>query len=555
MTQPQLSGSNPDDDTTESDERTILDGAAELAAFTRTCLGPDGQRKLFVLDEGYVVTDDVHRMFDEIELPHPSARFLAQHVVAQKEDVGDGSLTTLLLAGAFAAEASELLEDGLRRATIEKGYDRARDAALDALSEAGRSIGDDDGDDGDDGDDALRAVARTALNSSRPELVDVVTEATVRIAAERRSRNRNIDLSDVRFRVSDREDGPPVELVRGVVLDRDAVHERMARRLENPRVAVIGGGKKAGSGIEERTLFRSGGNKGEGRTEVSFAATDAEDLESFHEAELSQVREQVRLLSEADVDAVFCTMGISDAGKRLLDDAGITAFRALTETHAAFVARATGATVVMDIADFDADAVGTAGALTVDRDGSDATVTLSDCPGDVATLVVAGALGEYREERERDLRAAIAVLLDVLDGEPVVPGGGGIEVAMAASIRRAARSVGDRTALAMEAYADALETVPRTLARNGGADELDVLTELRAGSTLSFDADCDGVHGAFPDGPLTTARVVRTAVDGATHVVIRLLRIDDVLEGTEDDDHISLDEIDPSPVPERDFDY
>lgn len=548
MTQPQLSDSNSDDDATDGDEQTVLDGAAELAAFTRTCLGPDGQRKLFVLDEGYVVTDDVHRMFDEIELPHPSARFLAQHVVAQKEDVGDGSLTALLIAGALASEATDLLDEGLRRATIEDGYGRAREVALDALAEQEQSVA-------DDRDDVHRAVARTALNSARPELIDVVTEAAARIAAERRSRNRSVELSDVRFRVSDREDGPPVELVRGVVLDRDVVHERMARRLAEPKIAVLGGGKKAGSGIEERTLFRSGGNKGEGRTEVSFSATGADDLDSFHEAELEQVHEQVRRLADADVDVLFCTMGISDAGKRLLDDAGITAFRALTETHAAFVARATGATVVMDIADFGDAAVGTAGALTVDRDGDDATVTLSDCPGDVATLVVGGALEEHREERERDLRAAIAVLLDVLDGGAVVPGGGGAATAMAAAVRRDARAVGDRTSLAMEAYADALETVPRTLARNAGADELDVLTALRGAPGDAFDADRDGVYEAFPDGPLTTARVVRTAVEGATHVATRLLRIDDILEGTEDDDHISLDEIDPSPVPERDFDY
>lgn len=528
----------------------VLDGAVELGAFMTTCLGPAGQRKLFVFDDGYVVTDDVHRVFDEIELADPTARFVARHVVAQKEDVGDGSLTVLVLAGALVREARDLLDAGLRRATIADGYERAREAAVAALDRQQRAVPE------ERRAAALRAVARTALNSSDPSLADVVTDAAGQIDAERRGRNRTLDLSDVHVRTSDRGNGSRVDLVRGVVLDHDVVQEGMARRIENPRIAVIGGGKKAGSGVEERTLFRSGGNEGEGRTEVSFSATESGDLAEFREAELDRVRDQVRRLSEAGVDAVFCSMGISDAGKRLLNDAGITAFRALTENNAAFLARATGATVVMDITDMTADAVGTAGELVVDTRPEQPTVTVSGCEtGGVVTLVLTGTLGEYAAERERDLRAAIAVVLDAMDGGQLVPGGGGSETRLAAAVRERARGTDDRTALAMEAYADALEAVPRALARNAGADELETLTTLRGQENAAFDADGPGVREAYPDGPLTTARIVRTAVEGASHVAGRLLRIDDVLEGGEDDDWITAEEIDPTPVPERDFDY
>jgi chaperonin GroEL (HSP60 family) len=400
----------------------------------------------------------------------------------------------------------------------------------------------------------LRAVARTTLASSRPELAEAVTEAAGRIGTDRLARNRAVDLSDVRFRTEDRNGEPSVDVVDGVVLDRDAVQEGMRRHIEDARVAIIGGGKKAGSGIEERTLFRAGGNRGEGRTEVSFTADSPDDVAAFHDAETEQVREQVRRLREVDVDAVFCTMGISDAGKRLLEDAGITAFRALLETHASLLARTTGATVAMDIADLTEEMVGTATEISVD--GSEETVTVRGGEtSTVTTLVLSGPLGEYHEERERDLRAAIAVVLDAMGGEPLVPAGGGIETRMAAAVRRQARGVDDRAALAMEAYADALETVPRLLAENAGDDPIDVLTELRAGADVAFDSAHGGVRDAFPDGPMTTAGVERTAVETATHVTTRLLRIDDILEGKEDEDWISADEIDPSPVPERDFDY
>lgn len=527
----------------------VLVSAAALGEFMRTCLGPSGQRKLFVFDDGFVATNDVHRIFDEAELPDPAARFVAQHVVAQKEEVGDGSLTALVLAGALAAEATDLLEDGLLRATVADGFERAGEAAVAALEDRRQRVAP------ADRDAVRRAVARTTLNDDDQTLVEAVVRTAAAIDTERRERNRSLDLSDVRIRAEARDDASPVELVRGVVLEYEPAHSEMADRLSDPRVAVVGGGKKAGSGVEEPGLFRAGGNTGEGRTEVSFSADTPDDLTAFREAELDRVREQVRRLEEAGVDAVFCSMGISDAGKRLLREAEITAFRALTETDVALIARATGATVVMDLVDLAPAAVGRAGELVVDTTASTPTVTLSGCDGGAVTLVVAASLDEYASERERDLRAAIATVLDLLDDESVVSAGGGVETDLAAAVRSTARTGTDRTALAMEAYASALECVPRTLAENAGVDPLTVLPRLRTGDGLAFDARGGSVGDAYPDGPLTTPRVARATVETATHVVGRLLRIDDVLQGTRDDDWISADEIDPSPVPERDFDY
>ena len=511
-------------------ERTTLDAAISLAALFKTCLGPDGRNKLIATREETIVTNDIHRIFDAVDIPDPVGRFVIQHVVAQKEDVGDGSLTTLLLAGALCRNADRLLDDGYRRATIEDGYDKARAEALAELQRSERAIGERS----TDRASAVRGVARGALNSFQAELVDIVVDAATQIHTERRKRNRGLDLSDIRIRLDDKVDDAPVELI----------HESMARRVEQPRIAIIGGGKKAGSGIEERSLFRAGGSDGEGRTEVTFSASDADDITALREAEAAQVRAQVARLEDTRVDAVFCTMGISDVAKRLLHDADITAFRTLTETDAALLARATGGTVVLDIADLTEEAIGTA------------TVTIAGCPkGTVATLRVSGALGEYRTERERDFRAAIAVVLDVLSEETVVPAGGGIEIRLATAVREHARTVGDRRAVAMDAYADALEEIPRTLATNGGVAAIDIVTELRRCEDSGFDTASGDVREAFPAGPLVSPRVVSTSLETATHIATRLVRIDDVLTGGEDDEWISADEIDPRPVPSRDFDY
>jgi chaperonin GroEL (HSP60 family) len=536
----------------DEDRPDVLNGAVELAEFMRTCLGPAGQRKLFVFDDGYVATSDVHRVFDEVELPHPAARFVAQHVVAQKEDIGDGSLTALLLSGMLANEARALLEDGLLRATVAKGFERASEVAAAAVDDVGWHV------DEHRRDAVRRAVARTALNTDNPHLVDAVVESAAHVAAERRGRNRSLELSDVRFRVEtgERSSGSPVELVHGVVLEYEPVDHEMAYNISEPSVAVIGGGKKAGSGVEEPRLFRAGGNEGKGRTEVSFSTSDPDDLTEFREVERDRVREQVDRLTDAGVDVVFCSMGISDAGKRLLRETDITAFRALTETDVSLIARATGATVVMDIADMTPDAVGHAAELRVDSEPTKPTVALSGCAGGgVVTIVLTTALNEFGAERERDLRAAISVVLDTIENGRVVPAGGGIETELAAAVREAARRTDDRTMLAMEAYATALETVPHMLATNAGIDGLTTLTRLRGNSGLAFDTADGEVDDAYPDGPLTTPRVARATVETATHVIGRLLRIDDILTGEEDDDWIPADEIDPRPVPERDFDY
>jgi chaperonin GroEL (HSP60 family) len=149
----------------------------------------------------------------------------------------------------------------------------------------------------------------------------------------------------------------------------------------------------------------------------------------------------------------------------------------------------------------------------------------------------------------------MAVVLDVLSEETVVPAGGGIEIRLATAVRERARTVGDRRAVAMDAYADALEEIPRTLATNGGVAAIDIVTELRRCEDSGFDTASGDVREAFPAGPLVSPRVVSASLDTATHIATRLVRIDDVLTGGEDEEWISADEIDPRPVPSRDFDY
>ena len=532
----------------EADDATVLDGAVLLGDLVEGLYGPDGRYKLVETADGPVLASDLHRLLDELPLEHPGARLVASGAVQQKEVVGDGSLTLVLLARGLADRAQDLVDEGYHRATVARGFDQARRVATTALPDHGFEVA-------DLHDPRGRTAVRDVLGGTvRTEsVVDAAIEAAELVASARHGPAGGLELDEIEFRQLPASDVPRVELLRGVFLDREPVTRNTPTDVENPRIAVVGGGKKAGSGIEERELRRAGGSKGKGRTEVTVDASSPADLETFRRYETDDVQAQVQLLVDADVDAVFTTMGISDRAIAALDAAGIVACRNLQPDHARRLARATGAGIVRHFDDLDATDVGTAGRLRVETHDDDTYVRVDGCDaGNVGTLLVSGTVDTGTVAFQRDVMTAVVTGLAILDGSELVPGGGGTTTALASTIRDAATSVGDRSAMVMDAYADALEDVTRTLARNAGADPLDVLTTLRAADEGAvFDGDERTVRPAGEHGPFDLLAVLEGAIDAATDVAIQLVRIDEVLPATTEDDEDT--DFNLQPDPERDM--
>lgn len=522
----------------------VLAGAVAFRNLLAPRYGPVGQKILLADDDRAIVTSDLHRLLDEVELTHPAARMVAAGAVEQKTTIGDGSLAVALLTGALAARARDLLEESFHRATIGSGYHRAGEVAIDEVDACARPVESPD-------DPTIAGVARAGLASlvteGEPGVLDAVLE-TARLLHTEVSTTRTLGLDDVEFTHRHRNGGS-VELLRGAVLDESPVSETTPTDIEDAAIAVIGGGRKAGSGIEERTPRRQGGEPGEGRTEFALDAETADDVMALHSREREQVDEQIETIIEAGTDVVFCNMGISKTAQGRLRTAGIPAFRGLTSGRSRLVARATGARRVMHLAELTASDLGRAGRFRVvsDGDGTD-YVRLEDCPhGEVATLLLPDVVAESRAELERDLRASVVTVLDVLQGEPVVPGGGTTEVALARTVRDAARGTDDRTALVMDAFADALEDLPRALIRNAGADPLDLLPALRTGETArTVDVATGDVVSVTPETPHHPASVFRGMIGTATDLAVQLTRIDAVLSAT-DDDEDTVEDVDFSP--------
>lgn len=527
---------------------TVLDGAILLGDLVEGLYGPDGLYKLVETADGPVVASDLHRLLDELSLEHPGARLVASGAVHQKEVVGDGSLTLVLLVRGLAERARDLIGDGFHRATVTRGYDQARQVATSELAEHRIGIADLD-------DARGRAAVRDALGGTvrSDAVVDAAIEAAELVASARHGRAGGLELDQIEFRQVPSTAAPQVELLQGVFLDREPVTQNAPTDVENPRIAVVGGGKKAGTGIEERELKRAGGSKGKGRTEVTVDAATPADLETFRRYETDGVLEQVQRLVDADVDAVFTTMGISDRAIAALDAAGIVAFRNLQPAHARRLSHATGASIVMHFDDLEGDDVGSAGRLRVETHEDESYVRVDGCDaGNVGTLLVSGTVDTGTVAFQRDVMTAVVTGLAILDGGELVPGGGGTATRLAADIRDAATSVGDRSAMVMAAYADALEDVPRTLARNAGADPLDVVPTLRAaGADAVFDGDERRIRAAGDRGPFDLLAVLDGAIDAATDVTIQLVRIDEVLPATTEEDEIA--DFNLQPDPERDM--
>lgn len=534
----------------ELTEQRVREGAIELGNRCASSLGPFGGETLLETDDETFVTKDIHRLLDHLEIANPGSRLLATGAVEQKERVGDGSLSVIVLGGALLDRAGELLEEGLTRATIARGFHRASQVAVEALSEHERSVT------GGIDDPALEGTIRAAFArrlAAEDELVTAVREAAAVVAADRRARNRS-GFEDLVFALNPEPGAPPVELIRGAILKRGPVHPEMETTIDEPRIAVVGGGKKAGTGIESRDLRQSGGRSGKGRTAVTYTPDSPDEIDEFDAYESAAVARQVRALERSDVDAVFCTMGISDEAKTKLNEAGITAFRRLTSGMARHLARATGATISMEVELVEPELVGTAGRLRVFDADDDTYVRVDGCEdGAGATLLFSDSIGDVSEEVERDVRTAIVSVLDLVDGGTVVPGGGGIETRLAAAVRDAARGTDDRTAIAMEAYADALEDVPRALIRSAGADPLEELPTLRAaGPSAGFDCFSGRVVDTYPAGPLLPGRVVRTVLESSTELACQLVRVDGVLAADRPEEP-AVESIDATPDPERDF--
>ncbi len=496
--------------------RDILRAAHAMADSVRTTLGPRGMDKMLVDSSGdVVITNDGATIVKQMEVQHPAAKMLAEVARAQDLECGDGTKTSVILAGELLHRAEELLDEHIHPTIIVQGYRMAAARALEELASIGRPVGRTD-------TETLRAIATTAMMSKgvaahRDPLAELARRAVDEVIETRGDRLRfdRKHLQMVRRTGGDVRDS---ELIEGHLLEQPALHPAMPKVVEPARIALVEGAVEV-----KKTEFSA-----------EIRITEAAQLSSFVEEESRMVQAMVDAVVQSGANVLIVEKGIDDVAAEHLAKAGVYAVRRAKRSDLDLLSRASGARLVARAQDLGPGDLGSAGRVEERKIGEDRVTLVTRCPhARSVTLLLRGGTEHVVEEVERSMVDAVSVIGLALEDGRVVTGAGAAAVELAARLRDYALGIGGREQMAVEAFASALEVIPLTLAENAGMDRIDALIELRRRHKAGeVDVGVDvlrsrvGPMGAVALEPI---RVGRQAIEGATETATMLLRIDDVI--------------------------
>ncbi|EMA68036.1 thermosome [Halorubrum kocurii JCM 14978] len=484
-----------------------------VAESVRTTLGPKGMDKMLVDSGGsVVVTNDGVTILKEMDIDHPAANMIVEVSETQEEEVGDGTTSAVVVAGELLDQAEELLDQDIHATTLAQGYRQAAEKAKEILEEEAIEVSEDDY-------DTLVEIAETAMTgkgaeNSKDLLAELVVDSVLAVKDDAGIDTENVSVEKVVGSSIDKS-----ELVEGVIVDKERVDENMPFAVEDADVALFDGA------IEVK----------ETEIDAEVNVTDPDQLQQFLDQEEEQLREMVDHLVDIGADVVFVGDGIDDMAQHYLAQEGILAVRRAKSDDLKRLARATGGRVVSNLDDIETDDLGFAGSVAQKDIGGDERIFVEDVEeAKSVTLILRGGTEHVVDEVERAIEDSLGVVrTTLLDGQ-VLPGGGAPEAELALQLRDFADSVGGREQLAVEAFADALEVVPRTLAENAGLDPIDSLVDLRSRHDGGeFGAGLDAYTGDVIDmeaeGVVEPLRVKTQAIESATEAAVMILRIDDVI--------------------------
>ena len=484
-----------------------------VAESVRTTLGPKGMDKMLVDSSGNViVTNDGVTLLSEMEIDHPAADMIVEVAETQEEEVGDGTTSAVVISGELLSQAEDLLEQDIHATTLAQGYREAAEEAIDALEEIAIDVDEDD-------TDVLEQIAATAMTGKGAEnakdlLSGLVVEA-VRAVAD----DDGVDTDNIKVEKVVGGSIENSELVEGVIVDKERVSENMPYFAEDASVAIVNGDLE----IKETEI------------DAEVNVTDPDQLEQFLEQEEAQLREMAEQVADAGADVVFVDGGIDDMAQHYLAQEGIIAVRRVKSSDQSQLARATGATPVSSVDDLTAEDLGVAGSVAQKEIAGDQRIFVEDVDdAQAVTLILRGGTEHVIDEIDRAIEDSLGVVRTTIEDGKVLAGGGAPEIDLSLALRDYADSVGGREQLAVEAFADALEVIPRTLAENAGLDPIDSLVELRSahdgGDTgAGLDAYTGDTIDMDAEGVYEPLRVKTQAIESATEAAVMLLRIDDVI--------------------------
>ena len=498
--------------------RSNMMAAQIIAEVLKSTLGPRGMDKMLIDSLGDItITNDGATVLDEIDVQHPAAKMMIEVAKTMDDEVGDGTTTAVIFAGELLKKAQDLLDQNIHPSIIIAGYQKAAKRALDTLDKLALDVDMED-------KETLMKLATTSLRSkavarSREHLAELVIEAIKQIAEERDGETI-ADVDNVQIVKKEGKGLDETELIRGIIIDKEVVHAGMPKKIEGAKIALIDAPLEV-----EKTEFDA---------EIRIRSPDA--IKAFLDQEADMLKKMVDKVANSGANVLFAQKGIDDVAQHFLAKAGVLVARRVKKSDMEKLAKATGAKVISNLSDLKPEDLGSCDLVEERKIGDDKMVFVEGCsdPRAVSIFIRAG-LERMIDEAERALNDALYVISDVAELSKMVPGGGAIEMELSKVVRSYARRVGGREQLAIEAFSDALEIVPRTLADNAGLDVLDTMVEMKAshekkgGFAMGVNVFKEGVIDMLEEGVVEPMVVKLQAIKSAVEVSSMILRIDDVV--------------------------
>ncbi len=498
-------------------QRNNIIAAKLIAEIVRTSLGPRGMDKMLVDSLGDVtITNDGATILKEIEVQHPAAKAMVEISKATDSEVGDGTTSAVVLAGALLEKAEELLEKNVHPTVIVDGYKKASEKAKEILNNIAITVDPKDR-------EWLMKVAKTSMatklvSAESEYLAGLVVDAILSVLEEQDGKLK-VDIDNVKVEKKAGGSLLDTKLIKGIALDKEVVHSGMPKRITNAKIALLNCPLEI-----EKTEF-----------DAKININNPEQIKMFLEEENRMLKAMVDKIASAGANVVICQKGIDDIAQHYLAKAGILAVRRAKESDMAKLARATGGRVVTNLEDLSPNDLGYAELVEERKVEEDKWVFVEGCKNPRAvTIFIRGGTQRIVEEAERSIHDALCVVRDVVLKPKIVLGAGAPEAEAATKLLEYAQTLSGREQLAVQKFAEAVESIPLTIAENAGMDPIDTMVELRARhSKGEVTAGVNALEGKVDDvknfGVYEPLIVKEQVLSAATEAATMILRIDDVI--------------------------
>jgi archaeal chaperonin len=502
-------------------QKNNITAAKLIAEVVRSSLGPRGMDKMLVDPMGDVtITNDGATILKEIDVQHPAAKMMVEVSKSVDNEVGDGTTSSVVMAGSLLEKAEELIDRDVHPSIIVDGYKKCSAKASEILREVSISVKPQD-------KDTLNKISATSMSSkmisTNSKLLSEIVVESILAAADEVDGNIKVDIDNIKV---DKKPGGSIDdtsLVKGVVLDKEVVHAGMPKRMQESKIALVN------SPLEiEKPEF-----------DAKISISSPNQMKSFLDEENNILKSMIDKIATTGANVLICQKGIDDIAQHYLAKSNILAVRRVKESDMAKLARACGARIVTNVEELTENDLGYSKLVEERRVENDRWVFIEDCKNPKAvSILVRGGSQRVVDEAERSIHDALMCVKDVIEYPYIVTGGGAPESVVAQKLREWAGSLPGREQLAAEKFADAVESIPLTLAKNAGMDVIDTQVHLRSKITNSKKPQfgIDVLKGQIAD--MTSKNVYEpllvkeSVLNAATETASMILRIDNVISAS-----------------------